>query len=102
MPYDDPDPTDPQMLVGVMLPGDAASLRTMAEVFADEFARLGYNARQILGLFEEPFYAGAHISYRQLGRDAVREIVDGCVFLETAAGGGCGADTARRWADCRP
>ena len=35
MPYQDPDPTDPNMLVGVMLPADAEAMRDMAYVFAE-------------------------------------------------------------------
>lgn len=76
MPYDDPDPTDPQMLVGVVLESSPEATREMAQVFADEFARMGHTARQILGLFENPFYAGAHGAYRALGHDAIREIAD--------------------------
>jgi hypothetical protein len=75
MPYDDPDPGDPQMLVGVMLPGTPEAMREMAEVFADEFARLGYPAPQILALFANPFYAGAHAALRALGEAAVRRII---------------------------
>jgi hypothetical protein len=76
MPYQEPDPSDPQMLVGVVVPGGPDSLREMALVFAEEFARLGYSARQIVGLFEDPFYAGAHAALRALGRDAIRIIAE--------------------------
>ena len=41
MPYDDPDPTDPTLLVGVQLPADPAADLEMAYVFAEEFARMG-------------------------------------------------------------
>jgi hypothetical protein len=75
MPYGEADPNDPQMLVGVMLPGGPEAMREMAAVFADEFARLGYTERQVLGLFEDPFYAGAHAALRALGKEAVRAIV---------------------------
>jgi hypothetical protein len=75
MPYDEADPTDPQMLVGVILPGGPEAMRAMAAVFADEFARLGHTERQILGLFENPFYAGAHAALRVLGEETVRAVV---------------------------
>jgi hypothetical protein len=75
MPYDEADPSDPQMLVGVMLPGGPEAMREMATVFADEFARLGQSERQIVGLFANPFYAGAHAALRALGEDAIRAIV---------------------------
>jgi hypothetical protein len=79
MPYDDPDPQDPMMLVGVALPADRASQVEMACVIAEEFARMGYDERQILQLFKRPFYAGAYAAYRDLGEEAVEAIVRECV-----------------------
>jgi hypothetical protein len=79
MPYDDPDPTDPKMLVGVMLPADAEASRDMAYVFAEEFARLGYTREQLLWLFKNPFYGGAHGAYRQLGETGILSIIDECL-----------------------
>jgi hypothetical protein len=75
MPWDEVDPDDPQVLVGVALPGDAAAMHAMAAVFAEEFARLGYPEARILGLFDDPFYAGPHAARRALGAAAVRAIV---------------------------
>jgi hypothetical protein len=76
MPYGDPDPTDPSMLVGVVLPGGGRdTMRAMAEVFADEFARLGHGEREIFALFENPFYAGAHAALEALGVPAILRIV---------------------------
>ncbi len=46
MPYKDPDPKDPNMLVGVILPGDREAINEMAYVFAEEFARQGYDKTQ--------------------------------------------------------
>ncbi len=79
MPYDDPDPTDPNMLVGVMLPADAEAMRDMAYVFAEEFARLGYTREQLLWLFKNPFYGGAHGAYQQLGETEILSIIDECL-----------------------
>lgn len=79
MPYDDPDPTDPNVLVGVMLPADGEATREMAYVFAEEFARLGHDRRQILALFKNPYYGGAHGAYRALGETATAAIIDECV-----------------------
>jgi hypothetical protein len=75
MPYDDPDPSDPTMLVGVTAPGSADSTRTMAAVFADEFARLGHPPHEIFALFENPQYGGPHAALRELGPLAVLTIV---------------------------
>jgi len=49
MPYDEPDLTDPQELVGVVLPADTEASREMAYVFAEEFARLGYGRDEVGG-----------------------------------------------------
>ena len=79
MPFRDPDPTDPNMLVGVMLPADAEAMRDMAYVFAEEFARLGYTREQLLGLFKNPFYGGAYGAYRQLRDTEILSIIDECI-----------------------
>lgn len=75
MPYDDPDPQDPMLLVGVSLPGDEASQTEMVYGFAEEFARMGFDEEHILSLFRTPFYAGAHAAWRELGEDRVASIV---------------------------
>jgi hypothetical protein len=79
MPFNDPDPTDPNILVGVMLPADAEATRDMAYVFAEEFARFGYTREQLLGLFKNPFYGGAHGAYRSLGEPETLSIIDECL-----------------------
>jgi hypothetical protein len=79
MPYQDPDPTDPNMLVGVLLPADAEATRDMAYVFAEEFARMGHDRRQIIALFKNPYYGGAHGAYRALGEKETLAIIDECL-----------------------
>jgi hypothetical protein len=81
MPYGDPDPDDPTVLVGVELPADAETVREMAYVFAEEFARMGFGAARILTLFRNPFYAGAHRALQALGEPAVAAIVQECVAV---------------------
>ena len=81
MPFADPDPTDPTVLVGVALPAEADTTRDMSWVFAEEFARMGFDAAQILRLFRSSFYAGAHEALRTLGEPAVVAIVDECVTV---------------------
>jgi hypothetical protein len=75
MPYDDPDPTDPTMLVGVAFPGGDDPMGAMARVFADEFARLGLDGREIFALFEDPHYAGPHAAMTALGVPMVLTII---------------------------
>jgi hypothetical protein len=79
MPFRDPDPTDPNMLVGVVLPAGAEATRDMAYVFAEEFARLGYSREQLLWLFKNPFYGGAYGAYRTLGESETLSIIDECL-----------------------
>jgi hypothetical protein len=70
---------DPMELVGIVLPADAEATREMAYVFAEEFARMGHERQQILALFKNPYYGGAHGAYRALGEAATLAIVDECV-----------------------
>ncbi len=48
MPYGRPDPSDPNVLVGVRLPTDEDGLVEMAYTFAEEFAALGHDEERIL------------------------------------------------------
>jgi hypothetical protein len=75
MPYDDPEPDDPHLLVGVSLPGDEATTREMAAAFADEFAQMGFDRDRLLRLFANPFYAGAHAARQILGDIEIMRIV---------------------------
>ena len=75
MPYDEPDETDPLERVGVQVPAGEDLHREVVTVFSDEFARQGYNDEQIMFLFQNPFYSGAHVAYRALGDAVVRQIV---------------------------
>ncbi len=79
MPYDDPDPTDPTMLIGVEAPAGETSDTEMAYAFAQEFAQLGYSAERLMGLFRNPFYAGAHRALQVLGEDKIQSIVQEAV-----------------------
>ena len=81
MPWGEPDPADPDVLVGVGLPAPVEATREMAWVFAEEFARMGFDARRILGLFRAPFYAGAHRALAVLGAQEVTAIVEECVHV---------------------
>ena len=75
MPYDDPDPADPNILVGVQIPAEEGSESEMAYVFAEEFARLGYSEERLLALFHEPFYAGANRALQILGEETIQSII---------------------------
>jgi hypothetical protein len=81
MPYGDPEPEDPQELVGVELPGDEAVTFDMAVAFAEEFAQLGYTRPQILALFRKAEYSGAHRAWALLGEEAIARLVDESVSV---------------------
>lgn len=81
MPYKEPDPTDPNMLVGVELPANAETTKNMAYVFAEEFARIGFNKSKLMQIFKRPFYAGAHRAYLELGEEEIERIVDECLAI---------------------
>ncbi len=79
MPYGDPDPEDPSVLVGVALPAGRDAIRQMAYTFAEEFAAMGFDERRLMALFRNPFYAGAHQAWVVLGQSEVEGIVRECV-----------------------
>lgn len=80
MPYGEPDDTDPMVLNGVVLEDAGAptweAVLEMAECFIDEYARLGFEANQILHLFGTKGYAGPYMAAEILGEAAIRELVD--------------------------
>ena len=72
---------DPMELIGVELPAGSEAMREMAYVFAEEFARLGFDETRLLRVFRNPFYTGPHRALRVLGEQAVEEIVAECVGI---------------------
>ena len=75
MPYDDPDPDDPSLLIGVELPAEEDTDLEMAYAFAEEFARMGFSEQQLWLLFHSPFYAGAYRALQKLGEDKIRSVI---------------------------
>jgi hypothetical protein len=75
MPYHEPDPSDPNVLVGVSLPGDEETTREMAAAFAEEFALLGFDEERLMSLFRRPHYEGPHRAYVLLGEEEIRKMV---------------------------
>ncbi len=82
MPKREPDASDPLELVGVRLPvADDQSVRDMAECFVEEFVRLGHSPEELMTMFQNPFYGGAHQAYQTLGEVYVRELITKYVRL---------------------
>jgi len=67
------EPDDPMELVGTEVPG--GSLEEMAEVVVEEYARLGWDERRLLGLFKNPFFRATHAIYRAKGEAYVSELI---------------------------
>jgi len=42
---------------------------------------MGYSREQMLWLFKNPFYGGAHGAYRALGEEATLTIIDECLNM---------------------
>ena len=77
MPYNKPDPTDPNVLVGVVLPGGEEATREMVYVFAEEYVRMGYSPEFIMGLCRNPFYRGLHAIWQKRGEEHVQALING-------------------------
>ena len=77
MPYQDPDPTDPMTLRGVVVEtGNDAATREMASCFISEFLSMGFDRTRLINMFKHPGYAGPNMAYRELGEAAVVELID--------------------------
>jgi len=72
---DDPLPGSQHILADLLFPEQPETMRDMAEIFAEEFARMGYSAPRILTLFCDPAHAGAHAALRALGEATIRQII---------------------------
>ena len=77
MPYDDPDPTDPMTLNGVVFEtGSVDTTRDMAECFIEEYFRLGFDSERITKMFQTKGYAGPYMAYQKLGDKIIRSLID--------------------------
>jgi hypothetical protein len=77
MPYDDPDPTDPMTLHGVVVEtDDDAAMREMASCFIDEYLRMGCSTDRVLSMFRISQYIGPYMAYESLGKAAITEMID--------------------------
>ncbi len=72
--FDWPDPPVRQLAAFVHT-SLASVVNSLSDYTPEEFTRLGYDERQVMSLFREPFYAGANGLYKQLGEGEVEAIV---------------------------
>jgi hypothetical protein len=75
MPKDEFDFEDPLELNGVAFLTEEDTSAEMAECFAEEFLRMGYNHKQVLALFRNPHYVGSNMLLQNKGEPFVRDII---------------------------
>jgi hypothetical protein len=75
MPKDEFDFEDPLELNGVAFLTEADTSTEMAECFAEEFMRMGYNHNQVLALFRNPHYVGPNMVLQNKGEQFVRDTI---------------------------
>ncbi len=70
------EPDDPIEMIGVELPNQTEEqLRDMALCFAEEFVREGWREEQLMKLFQNSFYHGPHLVWKQKGDDFCRSVI---------------------------
>src|SRR6185503_5341599 len=75
MPKDEFDFEDPLELNGVAFFTEQDTSAEMAECFAEEFMRMGYNHKQVLALFRNPHYLGPNMVLLNKGEQFVRDTI---------------------------
>ena len=77
-PLENPAPDDPMEIVGVVLdrPIDDEGLDRMARTFVEEYTIMGWPPKRILGMFQQPFFGGAHVAYERLGEERIVELIE--------------------------
>jgi hypothetical protein len=75
MPKDEFDVNDPMELNGVVLSTEEETICAMAECFTEEYMRMGYNHKQVLALFRNPYYLGMNVVLQEQGEFFVRNLI---------------------------
>lgn len=66
-------PQEPMELVAMGVP--ATDDAFMAECLVEEYLLMGWNERQLMGLFSRPFFGATHRIYRERGEEYVRALI---------------------------
>ncbi len=66
-------PDDPMEIKAAVITGDE---RLMMECLIEEFAHLGWSAKKITRMFDEPFFLAAHGLEKRFGRQAVLDCIE--------------------------
>lgn len=71
------EPDDPIEMIGVEIPDQSEEqLRDMALCFAEEFVREGWTQEKLFKMFQDPFYQGPYMVWKQKGDDFVLSVID--------------------------
>ena len=75
MPKDEFDFEDPFELNGMAFLTHEDTTNDMAETFIEEFMRMGYGHKQILGLFRNPHYLGPNLAFEKRGEPFIHDLI---------------------------
>jgi hypothetical protein len=75
-PQNKPKPLDPNDPMEIKADSVAGDERLMMECLIEEFAHLGWSAKKIARMFDEPFFLAAHGLEKRFGRQAVLECIE--------------------------
>ncbi len=67
------DPDDPMEIKAAVIAGDE---RLMMECLIEEFAHLGWSAKKIAGMFDQPGFLATHGLEQRFGRQAVVDCIE--------------------------
>ncbi len=67
------DPDDPMEIKAAVIAGDE---RLMMECLIEEFAHLGWSAKKIAGMFDQPCFLATHGLEQRFGRQAVVDCIE--------------------------
>lgn len=70
------EPDDPIEMIGMAIPNQSEEqLRDMALCFAEEFVREGWGEEKLMKMFQNSFYQGPYLVWKQKGDDFVRSVI---------------------------
>ncbi len=76
---------DPYELVGMVIPGEPGQLEAMAQALIEEYILLGWNQKQLMNLFTNPFFLATHRIYLHKGEPYVRQLIlETCIRWQIA------------------
>ncbi len=69
------DQEDPMEMIGIVIPGESTTTDDMALVFIEEFIRMGWSEKKLLGLFTNSMYMATYRIYMEKGEKYVKNLI---------------------------